>query len=106
MYTAKEFKQQLDAIRQQVINKFTSTAKCFETYEAEGELDSSVKFSDGIDDQDGHYMANGVKLDGTIIVNYDFNDIEVAPEQCETEFLIDVLEQMEITLAKLHLEFA
>ncbi len=106
MSTAKEFKQQLTTIRQTVINKIYSTAKCFETYEAEGELDSSVKMSDGIDEQDGHYMATEVKSDGTIVVNYNFNDLDVSPETCETEFLIDVLEQMEITLAKLHLEFA
>lgn len=107
MYTAKEFRNQIAAIKQRVINKVTSTARCFETYGAAGELDTPVKFADGYDDQDEPYVASEVELDGTIVVYYHGNETHrLKPEDCETEFLLDVLQEMETTLAKLHLEFA
>lgn len=107
MYTAKEFKSQINTIRQQIINKLTSTARCFETYEEAGELDTPVKYAEGYDEQGEPYIANEVELDGTIVVSCQGTETNrLKPEDCETDFLLNVLQEMETTLAKLHLKLA
>ena len=107
MSTAKEFRSQLDTIRQQVINMVASTARCFETYDAAGELSNAVKYAEGYDDQDEPYVANEIELDGTIVVYYHGTETHrLQPKECETDFLLELLEEMETTLAKLHKEFA
>jgi len=107
MSTAKEFKSKLEVIRQQVVNKITSTARCFETYEVAGELDTPVQYASGYDDQDEGYIVNEIELDGTIVVYYHGTETNrLKPEECETEFLLELLREMEDTLAKLHLKFA
>jgi len=107
MSTAKEFRSQMSTIRQRVINMVTSTAMCFKTYEAAGELDNPVQFAEGHDEQDEAYIVNEVEQDGTIVVYYHGTETHrLQPKHCETDFLLNLLEEMEKTLAKLHQEFA
>jgi hypothetical protein len=102
---AKEFKQKLDTIRQEVINMVTSTARCFETYEVAGELDTPVKFADGYDEQDEPQEAQEIELDGTIVIYHQGNVVQrLQPKDCSTEFLLDVLQEIENTLSELHKE--
>lgn len=103
MSTAKGFKQQLATIRQQVINMVTSTAMQFKTYEAAGELDAPVKHAEGWNNEGDHFEAHEIELDGTIVVYYQGTETNrLQPKECSTKFLLDLLQEMEDTLTKLH----
>lgn len=105
MNTIKELKRQLEFHRNNVLNTFKSTAKRFENYEVAAEIEDTVVFSQGQDDQDEPQVVQEVELDGTIVIFHQGNEVQrVQPEECTTEFLLDVLESLEKTLDELYNE--
>ena len=103
MDRTKELKRQLEFHRNSVLNTFKSIARCFETYEVAAEIEDTIVFS--CSDENESKVAQEVELDGTIVIYQYGKEVgKVQPEECTTEFLLDVLESMEKTLDKLYNE--
>lgn len=107
MSQSKDFKHKFAVLRNNLIHTFRSTARCFESHEVECEILKPIQYAPGYDDQDEPQMPHYVKLDGSIEIYHQGNEVAtVQPEDCETEFLLEVLEEMEKELEVLRKENA